>query len=147
MNCLESTTENEQGKGVRGTEARRLQRTLQIIYCGPQGTAEGKNLLCPLWCPLLHSRLPGSAFNEGSLMWSLSALAPLTPNASPHVQSWTSAFTQSLYVNHLHSMGQLLPQSRSPLPRLAFLTLVINGPARKYTLPQNCVLTPRLGQG
>lgn len=69
---------------------------------------------------------PGSAFSEGSPMWSLSALAPLTPNASPHVQSWTSAFTQSLYVNHLHSMGQLLPQSRSPLPRLAFLTLVIN---------------------
>lgn len=137
MSCLQSPTENTNRKErvyeeLRGEDRRG--QALEIIYCGPQIVAEGNKLLCPLWCPLsiqdCHSRQCPQRSRAGIPHGGAFHLQ-LPSHLTPYHTSKAGQVIQFLYVNDLHSEGQLLTHRQVSPPRLAFLSLVINGPARK----------------
>lgn len=84
--------------------------------------------------PPLHSGLPQQAVpsekQSGDPPWGAFHLQ-LPSHLTPYHTSKAGQVIQFLYVNDLHSEGQLLTHRQVSPPRLAFLSLVINGPARK----------------
>lgn len=126
MSCLESATENRNRKdrvcedGGKRTAEDRPKRSFTVAN---EEQLRAASYYVLFGVPLSILDGPSSAFKEReqeSPMWSLSATASLTPNAPPHVHNRISDFHQFLYVNDLHSVGQLLPHSQVSPPRLAF---------------------------
>lgn len=105
---------------------------LEAIYCGPQGVAEASYYVLA-GVPLSILDWPAVPSKKESRDPPRGAFQPQLPShLSPHhmCKAGQVIFHPFLYVNDLHSMGQLLTHRLVSPPR-HFLSLVINGPARK----------------